>query len=188
MLAGMVWCLSCGRRNGAWVCRGCFVAMAPGRAQVLESGVRVSSALVHRGAARRLVLRLKYQGCREAAEVLAALMAPLVPSDARALVPIPRIYARRLRFGSDPALLLARALSRRSGLEVCRALGPRMVGAANAGRGRSARKVWFSLRGAPPQGLVVVDDVITTGTTLRTAVQTLGGARIRAAVTATASP
>lgn len=149
--------------------------------------MEVCSALVHRGAARRLVLRLKYEGCREAAEVLAAMMARLVPSDARALVPIPRIYLRRVRFGSDPALLLARALSRRCGLAVSQDLGPRILGGANAGLGRASRKVSFRRRGVPPRGVVLVDDVITTGMTLQTAVETLGGPRVRAAVTATMS-
>ena len=161
--------------------------MAAAGAQRLESGVEVLSALIHRGPARRLVLRLKYQGCREAAELLSLAMAPLVPSDARALAPIPRIYSRRVRFGSDPALLLARALSRRCGIAVTRPLGPRVVGSANAGQGRAARRVRFRRRRTPPAGLVLVDDVITTGMTLQTAVNTLGGDRVRAAVTATAS-
>ena len=161
--------------------------MAPGRRGRLDSGVEVSSALAHHGAARRLVLRLKYQGCREAAEVLAAIVAPLVPSAARALVPIPRIYSRRVRYRSDPALLLAGALSRRCGLRVSQSLGPRVWGSANAGLGRSARKVRFRGRGTPPARSVLVDDVITTGTTLQTAVQTLGGSVVMGAVTATVS-
>ncbi len=162
--------------------------MSPAPPRRLESGVMVSSALLHRGAARRLVLRLKYQGCREAAEVLSAMMAPLLPTDARVLVPIPRIYYRRVKFGTDPGWLLTQALGRRCGLTVSRALGPRVLGSANAGLARSARKVRFHGRRPAPEGLVLVDDVITTGMTLQTAVETLGGVRVRAGVTATASP
>ena len=161
--------------------------MVPARPRVLDSGMTVVSAMVHRGAARRLVLRVKYRGCRESAEVLAAMMASLLPAGARALAPIPRIYLRRLKYHSDPAVLLADALSRRSGLPALRPLGPRLWGAANAGRRRSARAVRFRRRGSPPPGLVLVDDVITTGVTLETAASTLGFSRIRAAVTATTS-
>lgn len=161
--------------------------MAPAPRRRLGSGVRVSSAAAHRGAARRLVLRLKYQGCRDSAEVLAALMAPLLPPDARALAPIPRIYWRRVKFGSDPGVLLAQALSRRCGVEVRQVLTPRVLGSANAGRRRSDRRVRFSRRRRPPAGLVLVDDVITTGATLQTAVEALGGACVREALTATAA-
>lgn len=161
--------------------------MLSARPRVLESGITVKSAMVHRGAARRLVLRVKYQGCRESAEVLAVMMAPLVPAGARALAPIPRIHMRRIRYRSDPGVLLADALSRRVGLPVLRALGPRMWGAGNAGRRRSARTVRFRRRWTPAPGLVLVDDVITTGATLETAAETLGESRIRAAVTATNS-
>ena len=135
------------------------------------------------------MLRLKYQGCREAAEVLAAVMAPLLPADASVLAPIPRIYSRRLKYRSDPGLLLAQALSRRSGLELCHVLGPRLWGGANAGLSRSVRTVpRFRCRWIPPQGLVLVDDVITTGMTLEAAVVTLGRSRVETAVTATCSP
>ena len=183
----MVWCLSCGVGTRSPVCRSCASTLVPAGRRSLDSGVNVSSALVHRGAARRLVLRLKYQGCRESAEVLAAMMAPLLPADARCLVPIPRIYLRRLKYQSDPALLLAAALSRRCRLSVFRVLGPRLWGGANAGRVRSKRVVRFSRRYTPPDGLVLLDDVITTGTTLETAASALGNPRIRAAVTATAA-
>lgn len=161
--------------------------MRPADPRRLDSGMRVSSALVHQGAARQLVLRLKYRGCRETAEVLAAMMAPLLPSDAVALAPIPRIYLRRAKYRSDPGLLLATALSRRCGLLVHHILGPRLWGGANAGKDRSTRSVRFRRRWTPPEGLVLVDDVVTTGTTLETAVLTLGSSRIRTAVTATTS-
>ena len=183
----MCWCLSCGARSPRALCRRCLAGLGSAPPRRLDSGVEVSSALVHRGTARRLVLRLKYQGCRESAALLAAVMAPLLPPGARALVPIPRIYLRRLKYRSDPALLLAAALSRRCGLKVLETLGPRLWGGSNAGRNRSSREVRFRRLGTPPTGVVLVDDVITTGMTLETAASTLGPERIRAAVTATAS-
>ena len=184
----MIWCLCCGARSARALCRRCLAGLGSAPPRRLDSGVEVSSALVHRGAARRLVLRLKYQGCRDAAAMLAAVMAPLLPPGAVALVPIPRIHLRRLKYRSDPALLLAAALSRRGGPPLLRTLGPRLWGGSNAGRDRSSREVRFRRLRTPPEGVVLVDDVITTGTTLETAASTLGAGRIRAAVTATASP
>ena len=183
----MNWCLSCGARSRRALCRRCLDGLGRAPPRRLGSGVEVSSALVHNGAARRLVLRLKYQGCRDSAAMLAAVMAPLLPPGAVALVPIPRIRLRRLKYRSDPALLLAEALSRRGGLPVLRVLGPRLWGGSNAGRDRSSRRVRFLRLGTPPEGVVLVDDVITTGMTLETAASTLGNGRVRAAVTATAS-
>ena len=183
----MNWCLSCGARSRRALCGGCLAGLRGAPPRRLDSGVEVSSALAHRGAARRLVLRLKYQGCRESAEVLAAMMAPLLPPVALALVPIPRIHLRRFKYRSDPALLLAAALSRQSRLQVVQTLGPRLWGGSNAGRDRSSREVRFRRLVTPPPGVVLVDDVITTGMTLETATSTLGAGRIRAALTATAS-
>ncbi len=132
---------------------------------------------------------MKYQGCRESAEVLAAVIARLLPPEATALAPIPRIHSRRLKYRSDPGVLLAVALSRRSGLDVVFPLGPRLWGGANAGLGCAARTIpRFRRRRYPAAGVVLVDDVVTTGMTLDAAVHTLGRPLVRAAVTATCSP
>lgn len=184
----MVWCLACLRPGELAVCPDCVRTMDPGPRRRLECGTGVSAALEHRAAARRLVLRLKYSGCRESAEVLATAMQPLLPNDASALAPIPRIYSRRLKYRSDPGRLLAGALSRRSGLPVCPILGPRLWGGANAGLARSARTApRFRRRWVSPGGLVLVDDVLTTGATLTAAAATLGPSTVLGAVTATAS-
>ena len=134
-----MWCLACLRPGELAVCPDCVRTMGPGPRRRLECGIAVSAGLMHQAAARRLVLRLKYRGCRESAEVLAAVMLPLIPSGASALAPVPRIYYRRIKYRSDPGLLLAGALSRRSGLPVSHVLGPRLWGGANAGLDRSAR-------------------------------------------------
>ena len=146
----MLWCLSCLRPGDLAVCRGCVSTMRAAPRRRLECGIGCpGSGSPGRGAPAGAAPQVP--GLSEAAEVLAAVMLPLLPSDALALAPIPRIYSRRLKYRSDPGLLLAGALSRRSGLPVCKALGPRLWGRANAGLGRPARTApRFRRRWAPP--------------------------------------
>lgn len=154
---------------------------------MLPSGLGVFSAFVHEGPARRLVHRLKYEGLIEAAILLAGQMSERLPPGTTALVPVPRVRWRRIRFGVDPAAALAEAVSRRTGIPVIGALSAAWFGPVHAGRRRERR--------APPRirrrrsvgaGAVLIDDVVTTGTTLEQAAAVLSG-RIDGAVTATAA-
>lgn len=142
------------------------------------------SALEHAGAARALVHRLKYAAFATAAEYLAAAIAHCLPPGTTCLVPVPRARLRVWRYGVDPALELARSLGRRTGLPVVRVLAPSWWHRRRAGPAGAARGVpRFYCRAAPPAGAVLVDDVLTTGTTLLSAAIALG--RPLGAVTAT---
>lgn len=133
------------------------------------------AAYLHRGAARRLVHRLKYEALAAAARPLAEAMAPAAIG-ATVLIPVPRATARRWRYGVDPALELARAVSRLTGAPVLAGLGPGWWHAARAGPAAKARGLpCFGLRAAVPTGWVLVDDVLTTGATLRAAASALPG-------------
>lgn len=182
-----VGCLACAHRSAARgpLCQECAAGFARGGTRRLPGGVLVFSAFDHQGTARLLVHRLKY-GAQPAAAVLLALpMARGLPAGAATLVPVPRARLRLWRYGVDPALELARAVGRVSGLPVTRALSSSWWHRRRAGAGGIARGVpRFRARGPVPAGAVLVDDVVTTGSTLAAAANALG--RPLPAVTATA--
>lgn len=129
--------------------------------------------------------RLKYEAVAGVSDRLAAVVAPLLPSDARVLVPVPRVRFRHLGYGVDPAAALADAVARRTGALVAAVLVPEVWArrrAGPAGRWRGTQR--FRLRSRVPAGAVLVDDVVTTGTTLLAAARTTG---ITRAVTVTSS-
>lgn len=142
----------------------------------------VVAPLLHEGAARALVHRLKYEGVTAAARLLSTWMAPMTDG-ASALVPVPRVRWRRVQLGVDPALELARAVSALTGCPVVEAMSPAWFGRARAGVGRSSRApVRLRLRHPVPARAMLVDDVVTTGTTLAFAAGVTG---VHRAVTAT---
>ena len=132
-----------------------------------------------------LVHRLKYQGLSSAADILSAAMAPLVPSGAAALVPIPRSPLRRVAYGVDPAKELATRIGRTLDIPVVAALAPPLWWRRHAGRTSSQRSApSFSARRFVEGDTVLVDDVITSGATLSGAVAALAGQTL-AAISAT---
>ena len=146
-------------------------------------GVVVYSAFLHDGPAREAVLRLKYQAI--GVPEIGRLLTTLLPPGSTALVPVPRVAARRWRYGVDPALEIARSLAKASGLAVITALRAptwvhRRAGVAGARHGDPRFRGVVEV----PQGAVLVDDVITTGATLRAAARVTG---ITTAVTFTAA-
>jgi len=145
----------------------------------------VVAAVHHAGPARRLVHRLKYDGVVAVAEVLGALMETQLPSAASALVPLPRAGLRRWRYGVDPALALALVLARRSGLPLVHGMKSAVWWPRHAGRGRADRgKPRFRLNDEPGPGWVFIDDVLTSGGTMRAAAAATKGV-VRLGVTAT---
>lgn len=137
---------------------------------------RARAALRYNAAARELVLRLKYRDSSESAAGLALLMqragADLFVG-ANMIVPVP-LHARRLRQRRyNQAALLARSVAHYTGI-------PARLDLLQRGRptdpleGMSARARHLALQGAimvrpgrrvEGQAVVLVDDVLTTGST-----------------------
>jgi predicted amidophosphoribosyltransferase len=124
-----------------------------------------------------LVARLKYRNARSALRWLALSMAALVDPTAVDLVTwVPTTGDRRRQRGFDQAELLARAVARRLGLP-CRRLLVRGSGPPQTGRSLADRRVGpvlaASRRRVPAARVLLVDDVITTGTTITVAASAL---------------
>jgi ComF family protein len=99
------------------------------------------------------------------------LLAQALPRDEAfdAAVPVPLYWRRRLQRGFNQAELLARGLSRRTGIPVVRALSRLRPTPAQAGLSNSARRQnvsqAFRARGVQGKRILLIDDVMTTGAT-----------------------
>ena len=168
-------CLACRRGTPGRLCRECDDGLRPVPDQLLEGGLRVTSAYLHRGSARLLVHNLKYRGIEGAGRILAEAMADLIPP-AATLVPIPRVVWRELRHGIDPAAVLASQLARITGGRRRDLLAPPMFGSSQAKSSRDRRRPpTFRAMDSPEGPFVLVDDVVTTGGTTLNAWRALGG-------------
>ncbi|MGA1566085.1 MAG: ComF family protein [Ilumatobacteraceae bacterium] len=158
----------------------------------------VITAVSMTGSARRVIHGLKYRNRRAvvehvagmlAARVLAAGIAP--HSDVTAVTWAPTHPDRRRSRGYDQAELLARGVARCLGLPVVRLLERVDNGAPQTGRSRDERLGGpaFTGRRSRHRAVLLIDDVVTTGSTLaaaRGALRTAGVSNIvSAAVAAT---
>ena len=175
-------CLACTAPSGGLLCRRCGDALRSAPDRWLD-GVLVRSAFLHEDPARKLVHRLKYQATPLVG--IGRVLAPLLPTSAAALVPIPRVTLRRWRYGVDPALEIAGSIAAVTGLPVSPVLqAPVWVHRRAGGAGETHGNPRFRLVAAVPRGAVLVDDVVTTGATMRAAAAVTG---ITAAVTLTSA-
>jgi len=183
------WCAGCDE-PGVTLCAGCRSSLeAPSLARALGDGVDVRSAVAFDGPAARVMRALKEDGRTGLARPLGRLIRPLLPADA-VVVPVPSSRAAMRRRGYSVTELLVR----RAGVTPARLL--RTAPGARAdqrelGRSERERNVAGMFRARPCAGerVVVVDDVVTTGATLREAVRTLrdAGGTVVGAVTVAAT-
>ena len=181
---------------GAALCPPCRAELAAAPLGVLDDGPRrlppLAAAAAYGGVVRGVLLAHKEHGrlalVRPLGAALAGAVACLDVPPGTVLVPVPSSVAAVRARGHDHGRRLAREAARRLLLPSRPLLRPVRPVADSAGLGAAERAA--NLRGAlaarrPLEGVtaVVVDDVVTTGASLREAVRALraAGAQVRGA-------
>jgi ComF family protein len=185
-------CAACDEPARGAFCEGCLEAsLRPATRSV--AGVPLLVAGAYAPPLSTAIVRFKYEGRAELSRSLSRLLAPslaglTLPHDA-VLVPVPLHPKRLATRGYNQAALLAQELGRSSGLR-CRPRllartreTERQVGKARVERLTNAADA-FTLRQRGVRRVVVVDDVVTTGATVRACGQALarGGVELCAVV------
>ena len=189
-------CLACGGDTGSAIslCAGCsadlpwmghacptcaepLAAPAPAcaRCQRNPPPCRTIVPLRFEGRARELVHRLKFENDLAAGAVLADILGGTLVTRAgpvAAVVPVPMPAARIRARGFNQASVLSAPLARRLGIAHLPALCERSGNPAPqrempdaAARRRNVRGT-FAARGRCPDSVAIVDDVVTTGSTV----------------------
>lgn len=161
-VAGLEFCGSCAAE----------LSCAPGIDIGCEGIDRASALGSYSGALRSLVLALKYRGRPSLAAVVAEMVLERLPParlESTTLVAVPRSPLRSSLRGYDPARETAAVIAARSGRPIADPLvrlpGPRQTGRAREDRLDAGPRVRLAAP-APPRALLI-DDVMTTGSTLR---------------------
>lgn len=188
-----VLCLCCDHALGEdaqeGICAGCRRALGQiaRRQEALEAqesrplpeGIDyIHAAFVYEGPARRLIHRLKYESVRAAAVPLAARMAYLPSGEEEIIVPVPTDRRRLSRRGYNQATVLAQQIADTLGMQMQEALV--RVDARRPQTGLSAKERQQNVAGCMAAShavngkrVLLIDDVYTTGATLREAARAL---------------
>jgi ComF family protein len=189
-------CLEPGQRPGLdlcpeceadlpWLVNGCPTCAAPCAGPTLSPCAscaagprpfdRAVAALHYDFPADALVRQLKYRGGLPAGRVLGTLLSRRLRRDGSArvdaLVPVPLHRQREARRGFNQALELARVVGRALRLPVADDCCVRFRDTAEQARLEASRRAAnvhgaFRVRRAPPRRIAIVDDVLTTGSTV----------------------
>jgi ComF family protein len=188
-------CLGCGR-EGDLICPSCRQSLPMMRLPLCQrcgatsnegnlchscvnypltiDGIR--SAFIFQGAVRQAILQLKYRHLKAAAAPLSQLLAEYLgshPLKGEVIIPVP-LHPKRLRErGYNQASLLAKELSKLTGLPVVEDTLIRVKDAAPQARTisaiqrrRNVQDAFTCHQGLEGRQILLVDDVCTTGATL----------------------
>ncbi len=194
-------CIQCGQ-SGPTICPRCELELQSPRSVFRVGGVRLYSALEYNEAAAHLILSAKENNDRSAAKYLASLMAMRFgrlhrenPHDKYLFLPVPSSRSADYRRGFAHTVVLSKLVSK----EILREYGvvvevaPLVVPARRvADQSRLSAKDRainldhaFQVKKSADQslqsqgsevGIIVVDDLVTTGSTISEAIRALRGA------------
>ncbi len=168
-------CSACGAPEVGPVCPACEGLLLPLPLVHPPEGIEEAWALApYAGPVGARIAHGKAEGDREAllaaGRILAERCHDLVAGDwFAAVVPAPSPWTRRVRRGFSPAHLLASEVARRARLPLWSVLGVapgRRQSALDPDQRRSNLARRLSCRPLPPVRLLLIDDVVTSGTTL----------------------
>jgi ComF family protein len=187
-------CVSCGAPGPATLAAGTPASACPACAAEPTPLAFARAAGVYDGRLREAILALKFRGKRALAHPLGDLVAARCAEAfgaIDALVPVPLARRRERERGFNQAELIAARLGRRLGIPA----RPRWLGRARstepqseldaAARRRNVRDAFLAAPAVAGRSIVVIDDVLTTGATVRECARTLrrAGARSVGVVT-----
>lgn len=197
-------CVGCGT-EGAIMCPNCLVSMpvpdeccyrcyGPSRVGRTCADCRPASGLVsanaatiYEGVAKDLVWRLKFGRVQSAADCMANRLARVYGAkiaDDMVIVPVPTANRRVRGRGYDQAVLLAKALARRTPGRYASLLvrqgSQEQIGASRQQRAAQLARAFAVRRPIPPNTrILLIDDVMTTGATMEAAAAVLRAAGAR---------
>ncbi|MGA2590535.1 MAG: ComF family protein [Bryobacteraceae bacterium] len=156
--------------------RNSFPLDSEGRCMLCRSGRRGFDEAfcygAYEGTLRKLIPLFKDHGMRRLARPLSDLLAAALPRDRQfdAVTPVPLHWRRRWQRGFNQSELLARAIARRRGIPLIRALRrgaatQAQAGLSNAQRRENVAAAFRSRRRVAGLRILLIDDVMTTGAT-----------------------
>lgn len=172
----MMLCQACHSPARGFLCARCRNGLRPAPERILAGGTRLVAAFVHEGVARELVHGLKYRGVTSFADLVVEMIAARVPRFP--VVPVPRTWSRQLRYGIDPAREIGLRLARAKDVPLLDLLSAPLHSRQRAGGDHNRPPPSLEAARARSGPVVLVDDVVTTGATIRSAIQALGSERI----------
>ena len=164
-----------------------FPLDADGRCALCRTGLRGFDAAycfgAYEGTLRELIHLYKYSGVRTLSQPLGDLLAAALPLDLGfdAVTPVPLHWRRQWQRGFNQSELLSRAIAHRRGIPVVRALRrsratQTQAGLSNTGRRHNVAAAFRCARAAKKlkgRRVLLIDDVMTTGSTAAACARTL---------------